>query len=321
MTGGERIRLLWALFALVGVLVLAALTIYTGRSATIPMGSAAPPPPWSNEPITPLLTTPQLDPRRVSLGQDLFHDPRLSGRGDLPCSACHDMTSNGVHAGPRRTRLDTPTIFNAALSSRLGWQGRDRTLEGQAQATLAVPLIAHGVPFSVVEARLRADPVLAARFREIYGRAPDEAAVLDALATYQRTQVTPGSRFDRWLAGDPRALSQREIDGYELFKRIGCVSCHQGRNVGGNMVQRHGIFRPLASPLPRILRVPSLRNVAATAPYFHDGSAPTLEIAVQRMAASQLDVDLTEEEIQGIAAFLRSLTGRRPDGQWVSAPR
>jgi cytochrome c peroxidase len=156
---------------------------------------------------------------------------------------------------------------------------------------------------------LSADPELVRQFEWAYGRGPDRASVLDAIATYERSLLTPGSRFDRWLSGDPAALSAEEQDGYQLFKSLGCVSCHQGVNIGGNLFERHGIFHPLASPKPEILRVPSLRNVATTPPYFHDGSAPTLRKAVRRMAFAQLDETLSDQEIDAIVAFLNTLTG------------
>jgi cytochrome c peroxidase len=132
---------------------------------------------------------------------------------------------------------------------------------------------------------------------------------LDAIATYVRSLLTPGSRFDLWLGGDAAALTAEELNGYRLFKSLGCISCHQGVNIGGNLYQRHGIFHPLAAPKPEILRVPSLRNVATTAPYFHDGSAPTLGDAVRKMAAAQLDQDLSDSQSEAIVAFLRTLTG------------
>jgi len=133
--------------------------------------------------------------------------------------------------------------------------------------------------------------------------------VLHALATFERSLITPASRFDRWLAGTADALSEQEQQGYRLFKSLGCISCHQGVNIGGNLFQRHGIFHPLASPTPEILRVPSLRNVATTPPYFHDGSAPDLADAVRRMGISQLNSTLTDEQTEAIVAFLYSLTG------------
>src|SRR5262249_5575781 len=141
------------------------------------------------------------------------------------------------------------------------------------------------------------------------GRLPDARNIVDAIATFERTLLTPDSRFDRWLRGDASALSAREMSGYRLFKSLGCASCHQGVNVGGNLFQRHGIFHPLASPRPEILRVPSLRNVAATAPYFHDGSAPTLDDAVRKMGLAQLNASLTDQQVKDIVAYLGTLTG------------
>ena len=128
----------------------------------------------------------------------------------------------------------------------------------------------------------------------------------------------PGSRFDRWLRGDANALTAEELDGYRLFKSLGCIACHQGVNVGGNLYQRHGIFHPLGRPDPAILRVPSLRNVATTPPYFHDGSAPTLDIAVRQMGFAQLNSTLTDPQVQSVVAFLRTLTGLH-DGKPVGA--
>jgi cytochrome c peroxidase len=162
---------------------------------------------------------------------------------------------------------------------------------------------------SEVVKKLDADPRAVRQFSVAYGHPPDRTSLLDAIATYERSLVTPGSRFDRWLEGDATALSAEEQKGYQLFKSLGCVSCHQGVNVGGNLFQRHGIFHPLASPKPEILRVPSLRNVATTPPYFHDGSAPTLHDAVRQMAFAQLDETLSDQQIEMIVAFLNTLTG------------
>jgi cytochrome c peroxidase len=144
-------------------------------------------------------------------------------------------------------------------------------------------------------------------------------SLLDAIATYERSLLTPGSRFDRWLGGDSAGLSDQEMHGYRLFKSLGCASCHQGVNVGGNLFQRQGIFHPLTSPNPGILRVPSLRNVATTAPYFHDGSAPTLEDAVRRMAAAQINRTLSEPQVGAIVAFLHTLTGNYRDNPVTAA--
>jgi cytochrome c peroxidase len=157
--------------------------------------------------------------------------------------------------------------------------------------------------------KLNADPDMVSQFKAAYGAAPDRASVLDAVATFERSLLTPDSRFDRWLGGDASALSADELDGYRLFKSLGCSSCHQGVNVGGNLFEKQGIFRPLVAGEPRIVRVPSLRNVATTAPYFHDGSAATLENAVRRMAAAQLDRTVSDRQVTLLVLYLGTLTG------------
>jgi len=267
--------------------------------------------PAAHEPITPIPPPPAADPLKVALGESLFADRRLSHDGALACSSCHDVATNGAESGRQRAPtdgFDTLSVFNASLNFRLNWEGNFRTLQSQAESALKSP---HNMASSAEEAlgRLNADPEMVDRFKAAYGRPPDAPALFDAIATYERSLLTPGSRFDRWLEGDSEALSKKEQTGYALFKSLGCVSCHQGVNVGGNLFERHGIFRPLASPQPELVRVPSLRNVATTAPYFHDGSAPTLEDAIGRMAAAQLDQTLSDEQIGTIKAFLETLTG------------
>ena len=269
------------------------------------------PPQWGlgQEPITPIPPAPIQDPRQVALGDRLFHDPRLSHDNTLSCDSCHDTATNGAEAGrPKPPELNTPTVFNAALNWRLNWEGDVRTLENQVEQALHNP---RRMGSSLNEAlnKLRADPQLSRQFREAYGREMDDAGILAAISTYERSLLTPGCRFDLWLDGDASALTPEELAGYKLFKSLGCVSCHQGVNVGGNMYQRHGIFHPLASPEPEIVRVPSLRNVAVTPPYFHDGSAATLPQAVKAMGYAQLDRVLTDDQTKAIVAFLNTLTG------------
>jgi cytochrome c peroxidase len=277
------------------------------------------------EPITRVPEAPAGDPLRVALGERLFEDPRLSRGNARKCSSCHDLGSNGASRNVRDTApdgsplsLNTPTVFNSALCFRLGWDGEFRTLEAQAAASLQNPLIMDSRMDEVV-GKLSADSDLVHQFKVAYGHGPDAASILNAIATFERSLVTPASRFDRWLAGDAAALSAQQLDGYRLFKSLGCVSCHQGVNVGGNMFQRHGIFHPLGREEPRLLRVPSLRNVATTAPYFHDGSAATLDEAVRKMADAQLNLTLTEPQVDAIVAYLHSLTGTY-NGRFVAEP-
>jgi cytochrome c peroxidase len=280
---------------------------------------------FTREPITPIPLPPEADPLKLALGEELFQNRLLSHDQTLSCRSCHDVRSNGADNLQRATGADgqplvlnTPTVFNAVLSFRLNWEGDRRTLESQAAWALnSAPGL--GTRMSDVLARLNDDAEVTHRFVVAYGHDPDEASLLNALATYERSLVTPDSRFDRWLKGDKAALSAKELNGYALFKSFGCVSCHQGVNIGANLFQQHGIFHRLASPEPKVLRVPSLRNVATTAPYFHDGSAPTLADAVRRMARAQLDQSLSQQESEAIVAFLNTLTGNYR-GVAVKAP-
>jgi cytochrome c peroxidase len=279
------------------------------------------------EPITPISPPPAADPRKLALGERLFGDRRLSSDGKLACLSCHNLHTNGAGAinenaaqdGSRRP-FRTLTVFNAVLNFRLNWEGNFRTLEAQAESSLENPV---NMRTSVGEVlgKLSADSDMVKEFRAVYGHLPDRTSFLDALATFERSLLTPGSRFDRWLRGDTSALSVKELDGYQLFKSLGCSSCHQGENIGGNLFERQGIFRPLVSMKPDIVRVPSLRNVATTSPYFHDGSEPNLGDAVRKMAEAQLDRTLSDQQIDSIVVFLQTLTGTYRGVPVVGAPQ
>ena len=270
----------------------------------------------SKSPSPPFPSLDRSTPRRSGLASVCSADPRLSRDNSRSCASCHDLSTNGASKESHDNGFDgsslplnTPTVFNAALSFRLGWEGKIRTIELDVQASLQNPQIM-GADLAEIAEKLDADSGLRREFMAAYGRRPDAQNVIDALASFQRTLITPGSRFDRWLAGDAGALSAEEQDGYRLFKSLGCVSCHQGVNIGGNLFQRHGIFHPLASPKPEILRVPSLRNVATTPPYFHDGSTATLDEAVRKMGMAQLNSTLTDQQVSALVAYLRTLTGK-----------
>jgi cytochrome c peroxidase len=286
------------------------------------------------EPITPIAAPRDLDPAVVTLGHKLFHDVRLSAGGDLACSSCHDLAhggddgrAQGIGADGRPLEFNAPTVFNVALNFRFNWRGNFRELETQNEAALVDPQLM-AATWDELLPRLRAVPEYARGFRAAYGRPIRREDVLDALAAFQRSLATPGARFDRFLAGDLDALTAEERQGYELFKSYGCISCHQGRNVGGNLFQRFGVFAdPFAGrgagskgDLGRfaitgveadrhVFRVPSLRNVAATAPYLHDGSAATLDEAVAIMGRAQLGIELPPRDIDLIVHFLGSLSG------------
>jgi cytochrome c peroxidase len=262
------------------------------------------------EPIAPIPDPPAANPFKLALGERLFSDPRLSGSGTLSCISCHDIRTNGARANDATVSrpFDTLTVFNAILNFRLNWEGNYRSPAAHVVSSLENPKNMRSSVEDVVR-KLNADSGMVDQFRAAYGGEPNGERFLDAIVTFERSLVTPGARFDRWLRGDRSALSETELEGYRLFKSLGCSACHQGINAGGNLFERQGIFRPLVQRPPEIVRVPSLRNVAMTAPYFHDGSAATLQDAVRRMAASQLDRTLTDEQVEPIVAFLRTLTG------------
>lgn len=269
----------------------------------------------SEEPITPLpARPPNQDPRKVELGRLLFADPRLSIARKTSCASCHDLATNGASSfrfdageNGRPLRFNTPTVFNAALSFRLNWEGKTRTLRDLSLNTLRHSELMGGGAAAVT--RLQADTAIARRFRAACGGPVSEAGIADALAAFMETLITPDAPFDRWLKGDRQALTSEQQRGYLKFKMLGCASCHQGVNVGANLYQQRGIFHPLATGGPVVLRVPSLRNVAVTPPYFHDGSAGTLPEAVRTMGRAQLGLRLDANDVDDIVAYLGALTG------------
>jgi cytochrome c peroxidase len=267
------------------------------------------------EPITPVPKAPAADPRKVALGHALFADPRLFDAGGLSCMSCHDLQTNGASAN-RVDRVpggslpdNTPTVFNVGLDFRLDWAGDLPTLEDQVVSALRAHRTLSNTPEQAA-ARINQDPALHAQFAKIYGHRADRTSLIDSIATFERSLTTPGSRFDRWLEGDKSALTAAEQRGYREFQSLGCIDCHQGVNVGGNLYERSGVFHPLTPSGSILLRVPSLRNVATTPPYFHDGGAPTLDEAVRRMASAQLNRTLTDDEDHAIVSFLNTLTGQ-----------
>jgi cytochrome c peroxidase len=288
----------------------------------------------SQEPIVPLPLHMPEDPAKVALGERLFQDVRLSGHNAIACVTCHRLGQGGADGLPRaRTATgtlharNTPTIFNVAFNAAYNWDGGVRTLEAHAERVLLSPALMH-TTWSALLAKLQTAPDYRAAFTTLYPGRLTQARVLDALVTYERSLVTPNSRFDRYLRNHSEALSTVERRGYDIFKAYGCVACHQGINVGGSMFQKFGIFQEAPAPhdpatpvdmgrflltqVPRdreVFRVPSLRNVALTAPYFHDGRAPTLESAVAIMARVQLGRTLSQEDTHAIVQFLHTLTG------------
>jgi cytochrome c peroxidase len=229
-------------------------------------------------------------------------------------------------------------VFNAGLSFRLNWRGNFRSLEALIEAVLLDARLMN-TTWDELLAELRADPDYRQAFAAAYGTEPGPAQVVDALTAFGRSLVTPDAPFDRFLRGDKGAITVEEEQGYRLFKDYGCAACHQGVNVGGNLFQRFGIFQDVSAGRPVVtaadlgrftltgdpddrfvFRVPSLRNVAVTAPYFHDGRAATLDAAIDTMAWFQLGRVLTASEIDRIASFLRTLTGTHRGTSLAAAP-
>ena len=294
--------------------------------------------PWTVEiPTEPLQPIPERfgdDVRKVELGRRLFNDPRLSQDGKISCATCHRPDRGGaddVALTPglrgRLGEVNVPTVFNSRFNLAQFWDGRVTTLEEQVDKPLHNP-IEMGSNWPEAIARLAGDRRSAEDAQAIYDSTLSPEVVRDAIATYERSLLSINSRFDSFLCGNSSALTAGEQVGYRLFKNYGCAACHQGSGAGGNMYQRMGLFgnyfgdRPTpATPADRgrfnvtgnpadmhVFKVPSLRNVVQTAPYFHDGSAPSLESAIAVMARYQLGRNIPLADIELIAAFLATLS-------------
>ena len=295
---------------------------------------ATPPVAAADEPIQPIEAVKPKNENKVELGKMLFFDPRLSKSGFISCNSCHNLSMGGTdnlptsighnwHQGP----INSPTVLNSSLNLAQFWDGRAKDLKEQAGGPIANPgemAFTHELAVDV----LRSIPQYRDRFKQVYGSEKvDIDRVTDAIAAFEETLVTPGSRFDKWLKGDKKALTQTELEGYKLFKDAGCVACHHGAAVGGASFQKFGVheaykteskaegrFAVTGKDADRFMfKVPTLRNVELTYPYFHDGAAATLEEAVDIMGRLQLGRKFTKEENAKIVAFLKTLTGKQPD--------
>ena len=287
-----------------------------------------------DEPIQPVPLTLKQDPARVEIGRLLFQDARLSANGRVSCASCHDPSKGGGDGRARSsgfngalTDVNAPTVFNAALNFRQFWNGRADSLEAQIDLVVQNPVEMGSAWVDVVQ-RVQQDAKYKTAFGAAYKDGVTKANIQNAIATFERTLITPNARFDKFLRGDVNAISAAEKAGYAKFKQYGCVACHQGVNVGGNMFQKFGVMgdyfarrgSPTQADLGRYLvtgldsdrhvfKVPSLRNVALTAPYFHDASAKTLEDAVAVMFKYQIGRVASQEDRDAIVSFLNTLTG------------
>lgn len=284
--------------------------------------------------VQPLPDRVEVDPGKVALGERLFHDARLSGDGSISCSSCHGLHTAGVDNRVRSIGvngvegdINALTVFNSGFNFVQFWDGRAATLEEQIEGPLNNPReMASSWPQAI--ARISGDATYSAQFLRLYRDGITAANIKDAIATFERSLVTPDSRFDKYLRGDQSALTGDEKRGYELFQSYGCISCHQGVNLGGNMFEKMGLMGDYFSDRGNLtdadlgrfklnreehsrheFRVPGLRNVARTAPYFHDGHAQSLHQAVAIMARYQLGRPMPQDDVDAIVAFLNTLTG------------
>lgn len=285
------------------------------------------------EPIQPVPAAKISHPGRVELGKKLFFDPRLSRSGFISCNSCHNLSMGGSdnlktsigdkwQQGP----INSPTVLNSSLNLAQFWDGRAKDLREQAGGPIANPgemAFTHDLAVDL----LRSIPEYVAEFQKVFHNDQltiDEVTL--AITAFEETLVTPDARFDQWLKGNKKALNTQELRGYQTFKSSGCVACHNGVNVGGNSFQKMGVVEPYQTSNPaegRVsvtgkdsdrfnFKVPTLRNVALTYPYFHDGAADTLSKAVDTMGRLQLGKQFTPEENADIVAFLKTLTGKQP---------
>lgn len=289
--------------------------------------------PAADEPIQPISAPKVKDAALVELGKKLYFDTRLSKSGFISCNSCHNLSMGGTdnlktsighnwNKGP----INAPTVLNSSMNLAQFWDGRAADLKAQAGGPIANPGEMASNHALAVEV-LQSIPGYVAEFKKVFGT---ETVTIDevtkAIAAFEETLVTPNSRFDKWLKGDKKALTPTEVAGYNLFKDSGCTACHNGAAVGGNSFQKMGVVEAYQATSPaegRVavtkdeadrfnFKVPTLRNVELTYPYFHDGEAATLTQAVDTMGRIQLGKKFTAEENAKIVAFLKTLTGEQP---------
>jgi cytochrome c peroxidase len=289
---------------------------------------------WAEEePIKPITPPKEINQPKAELGKKLFFDPRLSKSGFISCNSCHNLSMGGsdnlktsIGHNWQQGPINAPTVLNSSFSFVQFWDGRAETLKAQAGGPIANPgemAFTHALAEDV----LKSIPGYVAEFKQVFG--DDKVSidqVTEAIAEFEKTLVTPNSRFDKWLLGDTKALTEQELAGYKLFKAAGCISCHYGTSVGGNTFHKMGMVEEYKAKSPAegrkgvtgkdadrfMFKVPNLRNVELTYPYFHDGEAETLTKAVDTMGRLQLGKKLTDVENAQIVAFLKSLTGDQP---------
>ncbi|MBR2065332.1 MAG: cytochrome-c peroxidase [Bacteroidales bacterium] len=288
------------------------------------------------EPVRPIDQSVDVDAAKAALGFALFHDPRLSVDNTVSCATCHALETAGVDNHQYSHGVDdqvggvnAPTVYNAVYNFVQFWDGRAKTLADQAAGPPLNPIEMASPSFDDIIAKLKADKAFAKEFQAVYPDGLTEANITNAIEEFERTLITPNSRFDKWLRGDDSALTAEELAGYELFKKYDCATCHVGKNLGGQSYELMGLRRHYFADRGLELtvedngryketqqerdrhrfKVPGLRNVEHTWPYYHDGTRETLEEAVRDMGIYQSDVELTQTEVDDITSFLKTLTG------------
>jgi cytochrome c peroxidase len=301
----------------------------------------------SDEPIRPIPINFDYDRAKVELGKKLFFEPRLSKSGWITCNSCHNLSTGGADNLPSSIGhkwflgpINSPTVLNSKFNLAQFWDGRAKDLKEQAGGPIANPL-EMGSNHELAVSILQSIPEYLQWFSEVYGAKDmyvDEKItidqVTDAIAAFEETLITPNSKFDQWLNGYDNAIAEIEKEGYKLFKDKGCIACHNGVGVGGNSFQKFGIAKSYEKDIHTLgrynvtkdendkyyFKVPLLRNIELTAPYFHDASTWDLSEAVNIMAEYQLGLSLTESETGKIVAFLRTLTGDQPSVVFPTLP-
>ena len=290
----------------------------------------------ANEPVRPIDLSLDYDPAKAALGYALYHDTRLSVDNTVSCASCHELENAGVDnhqyshgVNDQLGGVNAPTVYNAVYNFVQFWDGRAQTLAAQAAGPPLNPVEMASESFGQIVAKLMKDKKFVREFTAVYPDGLNEANITDAIEQFERTLITPNSAFDKWLRGDDSAITADEIAGYELFKKYDCATCHAGQNLGGLSyelmgLRRHyfaerglelthednGRFKETGLERDRHrFKVPGLRNVEHTWPYYHDGTRETLEEAVRDMGLYQSGVELSETEVASIVSFLKTLTG------------
>ncbi|AIJ10177.1 MULTISPECIES: cytochrome-c peroxidase [Edwardsiella] len=286
-----------------------------------------------NEPIQPIPESLPVNAEKVALGFRLYHDPRLSGNDTVACAHCHQLGAGGVDG--RKTSLgvddqvgpiNAPTVFNSVFNIAQFWDGRAATLQDQAGGPPLNPIEMASTSWEQIIGKLNQDQAFKQEFLKVYPQGFSGKTITDAIAEFERTLITPNSAFDRYLRGDSSALTAQQQHGYQLFKDNRCATCHAGVAMGGESYEPLGLIK--AYPFGEVTsadigrmnvtqdlrdklrqKVPTLRNVELTGPYFHRGDVKTLDEAVKQMLRYQVGVTLPQSDVDDIVAFLKSLNG------------